>query len=161
MPQSPCCNHQACVLQPVEPTHFPGGAAHRNGKREHHNKGRSPSLQLQEAHAQQRSLSAAKKSSIKKWTSDTNTSQGKRLNIHTDLWDINWTYDMKTPSNTSSVSNCLSEVTRASEGRKITREICLYILYFQDYNATELTSQVNVDNSCTTKDREPFKMRII
>ena len=58
------------------------------------------------SHTQQRSPNAAKKSSIKKWTSDTNTSQGKRLNIHTDLWDINWTYDMKTASSTSSVSNC-------------------------------------------------------
>ena len=54
----------------------------------------------------------------------------------------------------------LSEVTRAMKIGKSPRDLFVY-LYFQDYKATELTSQVNVDNSCTTKDTEPFKMRII
>lgn len=34
-------------------------------------------------------------------------------------------------------------------------------LCFPDHEATEHTSQVNVDNSCATKDTEPFRMRAI
>lgn len=102
----------------------------RSEKPEHQNKGRPASLPLEEAHAQQRSPSAAKKSSMKTRTSDTNTPQVKSLNIHTDSWDINWTSDMKTPSNTSFVSNCLSDRS-TRRLREITREICLDICAFQ------------------------------
>lgn len=132
----------------------------RSEKPEHQNEGRPASLPLEEAHAQptkpERSQEIINKDMDigHEHTPCEKSKHSHRLvGYKLDLWHENsfehiiceqlfkWQEHAKTQGNHQ-------------------RDLCGY-LCFPDHKATEHTSQVNVDNSCTVKDTEPFRMRTI